>query len=457
MADKASVKASLVVKEHRMLQTPKSLDSLKRDIRERFPLLNQPNVLFKLFWKDKDGDRISMATNTDLSQALSLTDGKLQLEIDVDTIVERELSPKAARKTQAELETQHDARYPPPASPVETVSRISYAHQDSATSGVHESMPRQTSSASEPPRDLADVLDIPDNNTPILEGWPSSETYSLNMIKKGKKHLDDNFLSDRTYDTDPGKQCRVLCILNKQSRDKAVYQGNGMDVECTWLQQMKKQFKWDLQIHKDKTSSQICDILDNEVDRNFDVNHSLFVIIISRGDQNGIYGTHGDLIEYWAITTKFDQVQGLKGKPKIFILDDCEIKRENDIHVEEYLKGVQETAYTNPKQPITHPSGREVLVDQRDSVAIIPKENLDTYICKASTMGRCDSVVKGSWVIGALMSVMCKAANNMTFIQIMRQVKLMIEDAIIPEGKPNPDMTITDDLTKDFYLLPPPS
>lgn len=33
----------------------------------------------------------------------------------------------------------------------------------------------------------------------------------------------------------------------------------------------------------------------------------------------------------------------------------------------------------------------------------------------------------------------------------------MLEDAIIPEGKPNPDMTITDDLTKDFYLLPPPS
>lgn len=89
----------------------------------------------------------------------------------VDTIVERELSPKAARKTQEELETKHNARYPPPASPVETVSRISFAHQDSATSGVHESIPRQTSSASEPPRDLADVLDIPvDPDTPILEG-----------------------------------------------------------------------------------------------------------------------------------------------------------------------------------------------------------------------------------------------------------------------------------------------
>lgn len=59
--------------------------------------------------------------------------------------------------------------------------------------------------------------------------------------------------------------------------------------------------------------------------RDFSVNHSLFVIIISRGDQYGIYGTHGERIEYWAITTRFDQVPGLKGKPKIFILDDCEI------------------------------------------------------------------------------------------------------------------------------------
>ncbi|CAG2217372.1 KRAB [Mytilus edulis] len=28
------------------------------------------------------------------------------------------------------------------------------------------------------------------------------------------------------YDTDPGKQCRVLCILNKQSGDKAFISGN---------------------------------------------------------------------------------------------------------------------------------------------------------------------------------------------------------------------------------------
>lgn len=57
----------------------------------------------------------------------------------------------------------------------------------------------------------------------------------------------------------------------------------------------------------------------------FTVNHSLFVIIISRGDKYGMFGTYGERIEYWAITTRFDQVLSLKGKPKIFILDDCDI------------------------------------------------------------------------------------------------------------------------------------
>jgi hypothetical protein len=32
--------------------------------------------------------------------------------------------------------------------------------------------------------------------------------------------------------------------------------------------------------------------------------------------------------------------------------------------------------------------------------------------------------VKGSWLIGALISVMCKAANRMTFQQMMREVRI---------------------------------
>ena len=70
---------------------------------------------------------------------------------------------------------------------------------------------------------------------------------------------------------------------------------------------------------------EILNILDEEKGRDFSTVHSLFVIIITRGDRNGIYGTTGELIEYWKITTRFDQVPSLKGKPKIFIIDDCEI------------------------------------------------------------------------------------------------------------------------------------
>lgn len=61
------------------------------------------------------------------------------------------------------------------------------------------------------------------------------------------------------------------------------------------------------------------------MERDLSVNHSLFVIITSRGDQYGMYGTEGERIEYLTITTRFDEVPGLRGKPKIFILDDCGI------------------------------------------------------------------------------------------------------------------------------------
>jgi hypothetical protein len=70
---------------------------------------------------------------------------------------------------------------------------------------------------------------------------------------------------------------------------------------------------------------EIEEILKDEHEKDFESCHSLFVIILTRGDRDGIYGTHGGLFEYWKFITMFDQVQSLKGKPKIFIIDDCEI------------------------------------------------------------------------------------------------------------------------------------
>ena len=39
-------------------------------------------------------------------------------------------------------------------------------------------------------------------------------------------------------------------------------------------------------------------------------------------------------------------------------------------------------------------------------------------------VGRSDAIVKGSWLIGALISVMSKAANRMTFQEMMNQVRI---------------------------------
>lgn len=48
---------------------------------------------------------------------------------------------------------------------------------------------------------------------------------------------------------------------------------------------------------------------------------ALFIIIVSSGDQSGIYDFIGEKIQYDEITTKFEKVPCLMEKPKIFILD----------------------------------------------------------------------------------------------------------------------------------------
>lgn len=66
---------------------------------------------------------------------------------------------------------------------------------------------------------------------------------------------------------------------------------------------------------------EIITILENETKCEFTSIRALFVIVVSSGDKSGIYGTEGEKIQHDEITTKFEQVAGLREKPKIFILD----------------------------------------------------------------------------------------------------------------------------------------
>lgn len=61
--------------------------------------------------------------------------------------------------------------------------------------------------------------------------------------------------------------------------------------------------------------------MENETKCEFTSIRALFVIVVSSGDKSGVYGTEGEKIQHDKITTKFEQVAGLREKPKIFILD----------------------------------------------------------------------------------------------------------------------------------------
>lgn len=78
---------------------------------------------------------------------------------------------------------------------------------------------------------------------------------------------------------------------------------------------------------------EIIKILENETKREFKSVRALFVIVVSSGDQSGIYGTTGRKIKNNEITNKFEQVADLKDKPKIFFLDCCDKSKLNHIKI----------------------------------------------------------------------------------------------------------------------------
>ncbi|XP_063397274.1 uncharacterized protein LOC134681559 [Mytilus trossulus] len=317
----------------------------------------------------------------------------------------------------------------------------------------------------------------------LFPAWPTENTYSLSYMQENTKtQLMENVQMDRMiYDTDPKQQCRVLCILNEKSKDKIVYYSQSyMDDEYTILKMMGEKLGWHLMIHRNKSSSEINTILDEETKYDYKSVRVLFVIIVSSGDQSGIYGTIGEKIQYDEITTKFQKVPCLMDKPKIFILDYYDI--EIDTHYQKQVlqdqydmmdgagvpnqnvdikmgkvptEGLQyEVCTTDEHHPNRTNEGRKILVTN-SYYKTVSNQHLDTYKCIAQTLGRCDKIVKGSWVIGALLSVICEAGHYMTFTEMMKEVQIMVTEAVVPEGKPEPEIKIEDCLSKDFYLLPP--
>ncbi|XP_071180417.1 uncharacterized protein [Mytilus edulis] len=333
-----------------------------------------------------------------------------------------------------------------------------------------------------------DRPEVMSNNPGLLKSqlfpeWPTKETNSLSYLNKNTKtQLMKNVQIDkfRIYNADPKKKCRVLCILNEKSKDKSVYYSQSyVDMEVTILKMMEKNLGWKLTIYRNESSSKINTILDDEKEYDFKSVRALFVIIVSSGDQSGIYGTIGEKIQYDEITTKFEKVPGLMEKPKIFILDYYDIESDNpyqkqvlqdqidgaggpnqnvDIKMGQVpTEGIQyEVCTTDEHHPNRTNEGIKVLKTYC-CYETVPNQHVDTYTCIATTLGRCDKIVKGSWVIGALLSVICEAGHYMTFKEMMKEVQIMVTEAIVPEGRPKPKIETTDCLTKDLYVLQPSS
>ncbi|CAG2225119.1 unnamed protein product [Mytilus edulis] len=314
------------------------------------------------------------------------------------------------------------------------------------------------------------MLETSDSNVEqdVIDNKPVSSSKTLNEGKTDSPTLQSSCLvssvskddrpevicnSPGIYNADPKKQCRVLCILNEKVKIKL-----STALSLTWTLKSPL-FKWKLlQFWKMKTKCEFTSI------------RALFVIVVSSGDKSGIYGTEGEKIQHDEITTKFEQVAGLREKPKIFILDYFDI--ESDIPDQRKPRQISEMMpkfqtkmeiskckvptedFTTDTHHLNRTKEGVKMVVNKSCYETVPNEDLDTYRCIATTLGRSDEIVKGSWVLGALLSVICEAGHYTTFKEMMKVVEIMVTEAIIPEGRPEPKIEIKDCLTKDFYLLP---
>ncbi|VDI73012.1 Hypothetical predicted protein, partial [Mytilus galloprovincialis] len=237
-------------------------------------------------------------------------------------------------------------------------------------------------------------------NSKLFPEWPTNETNSLSYLKNTKTQMMENVKRDKfrvevlhlySYET----KCQYYTDLNNF--------GTILTVTESRMQNIFTRASW-----KKWGREKINTILDDEMKYDFKSVRALFVIIVSSGDQSGIYGTIGEKIQYDEITTKFEKVPDLMEKPKIFILDNYDI--ESDIPNQKQVlqdqidgtgvpnqnvdikmgkvptEGIQyEVCTTDEHHPNRTNEGRNILVTNC-CYETVPNQHVDTYTCIATTL-----------------------------------------------------------------------
>ena len=238
-----------------------------------------------------------------------------------------------------------------------------------------------------------------------------------------------------TYDMKCFPHGVALIINNEEFVRQADREGTGIDEKN--LIQTFRYLGYTVEVHRDRTASQIKDIFD-EVSRRKDHSKydSFICCILSHGKEGQIYGSDSEIVEFSEIVGKLngESCKGLASKPKLFFVQACRGKGRD--------RGTR----------VASDSAEPRIESDSDPISI--PDDADFYFGYATPSGKVAwrDLDHGSWYVSELCRSLCSRATYADLNHMIQDVHHKVGTDYKNEGyKQAPEMTSR--LRKDIYFF----
>ncbi|XP_006862048.1 PREDICTED: caspase-8 isoform X2 [Chrysochloris asiatica] len=256
-------------------------------------------------------------------------------------------------------------------------------------------------------------------------------------------------ISDKVYQmkTKPRGYCLIFNNHDFSKARKDVHKlnnirdRNGTDFDAEALKKTFADLHFEVLLFKNCTAKKICEVLEFYQNHDHSNKDCFICCILSHGDKGIIYGTDGQEVSIYELTSYFSgsKCQSLAGKPKIFFIQACQ--------GDNYQKGI--AVETDSKQQqnyleIASSAQKKYIPDEAD------------FLLGMATVNNCVSYrspVEGTWYIQSLCkSLKERCPRNDDILTILTDVNYEVsnKDDRKNMGKQMPQPTFT--LRKKLYF-----
>uniref|UniRef100_A0AAQ4Q4Q7 Caspase-3 n=1 Tax=Gasterosteus aculeatus aculeatus TaxID=481459 RepID=A0AAQ4Q4Q7_GASAC len=228
--------------------------------------------------------------------------------------------------------------------------------------------------------------------------------------------------------------CVIINIKNFDLKTGSLETRNGTDVDAAELEKTFSKLGYKVTLVHDQTADQIVDLLRDVSTQDHSNSGSFVCVLLSRGDEGGIYGTDGSFVNLDELTKFVDGngCRSLVGKPKLLFI---QAARGNKLDDGTLSEGDSMDGQTPSRIPVE--------ADFLYAYSTTPGFNAwrDTQ--------------NGSWFMQSLCEMLRRFSGQLELMQIMTRVnnKVALEYKTTPGRSGKRQMPcIVSLLTKEFYF-----